>query len=71
MTHEELRKSAEACAKDCRRKDRLCVFLQPGSGVTYDDCPMRPHKCGHVSAKMWEQALRDAYQFHGELEEDA
>ena len=69
MTNEELRKKAEACAKSCRSKDRICAFLLPGSGVAYDDCPMRPHKCGHVSAKMWEQALRDVYQLYGHMEE--
>lgn len=67
MTNEELRKKAEACAKSCRSKDRICAFLLPGSGVAYNDCPMRPHKCWHVSAKMWLETWRDMRQLYGDL----
>ena len=73
MTEAELRKRAEEEAKACRSPGRedLCPYLQPGAPLTYEDCPMRPRKCWHVSAKQWFTFMRDAYQFHGELEEDA
>lgn len=71
MTEAELRERARAEAQACRSTERegLCVFLQPGSGVAYEDCPMRPRKCGRVTAKMWYEAMRDALQFCGELED--
>ena len=72
MTERELRIRAKEEAAFCRSPERegLCPFLVPGSGVAYEDCPMRPHKCGRVTARMWYEAMRDAYQFFGELEEE-
>lgn len=72
MTDAELKAEAEASARFCRSGERegSCPFLSPGSGVSYEDCPMRPRKCGRVTAKMWYEAMRDALQFCGELEED-
>lgn len=72
MTERELRIRAKEEAASCRSPERegVCPFLLPGSGVSYEDCPMRPHKCGRVTAHMWYEAMLDAYQFHGELEED-
>ena len=68
-----MRIRAKEEAAFCRSPERegLCPFLLHGSGVAYGDCPMRPHKCGRVTARMWYEAMYDAYQFHGELEEDA
>lgn len=32
-----------------------------------EDCPMRPHKCGRVTAKMWLETWRDMRQLYGDL----
>ena len=72
MTERELHDLAQKEARACRSPDRdgQCVFLQPGSGVPHEYCPMHPHKCGRVTAKMWYEALRDALQLYGTLKED-
>ena len=68
MTDAELRKRAKEEAAFCRSPEReVCPFLQPGSGMAYEDCPMRPHKCGRVTAKMWLETWRDMRQLYGDL----
>ena len=69
MTEQELRIRAKEEAAFCRSPERegLCPFLVPGSGVAYEDCPMRPHKCGRVTAKMWLETWRDMKQLYGDL----
>ena len=69
MTDDEMRIRAKEEAEFCRSPERegSCPFLQPGSGVGYADCPMRPTKCGRVTAKMWLEAWRDAQSLYGDL----
>ena len=70
MTEQELRKRAEEEAASCRspERDADCPYLQPGSPLGHDDCPMRPHKCWHVSAKMWLKYFREYDLFEEEDE---
>ena len=70
MTKAELRKRAEEDAANCRSREReeFCPYLLPGAPLGHDDCPMRPHKCRNVTAKMWLEAYREYDLFEEEDE---
>jgi len=72
MTEQELRHEALQTATFCRKKELEdeCRYMQPG-GPGYWACPMRPAQCKDVTASMWEDVLRDAFQLYGHIEEDA
>ncbi len=69
MTEQEMRARAKEEARFCRSPERegLCPFLVPGSGLQHEDCPMRPHRCGRVTAKMWMEAWREAQSLYRDL----
>ena len=64
---DEIRSEAEACVVICQSPGRevLCGFIEEDA---VEECPMYPAKCHEVTAKMWEDYIRDLEETCAEIE---